>query len=161
MPDIFEGLGMDVQRLSDDGRYAIAPAALPAAMDAALRHGKRLTLLGRTSNDESGRVVFTVDDGGSEPATNLVGALNVGDSLGEGIYATSVDTLAQVAEDARASGFSLRVLGPNAGSKDLAQVQLVRSPSETNFFPQDFWLNRVRSAPNLSDALMDVVSRRS
>ena len=161
MSDIFEGLGMDVQRLSDDGRYAITPAALPAAMDAALRQGKQLILLGRTSNDESGRVIFSVDEGSAKSATNFVGELKVGDALAEGIYSTSVATLADAAEDTRARGFSLRVLGLNADKRDVAQVQLVCNPSEQNLFPQDFWLSRVRSAPNLSDALMDVVQRRS
>lgn len=161
MSDVFETLGMDVQRLSDDGRYAVSPAALPEVLDAALRLGKRLTLLGRTSNDESGRVVFTLDDGSTHPATKLVGVLKVSDDLSEGIYDTPVVNLADAAEDARGRGFSLRVLGASSERADGAKVQLVRNTNESNPFPQDFWLNRIRSAPNLSDALMDVVARRS
>jgi hypothetical protein len=159
MSDIFDGLGIDVQRLSQEGRYAISPAALPTAMDALLQRGKELILLGRTSNDESGRLIFTVEEGTGRSPTNHIGVLKPGDPLAEGIYATPVTTLVDTAEEARAADFSLRILGSDPDSPDVAQVQLVHA--EQNLFPQDFWLNRVRTAPNVSDALMDVLNRRS
>lgn len=152
------------EKLPGENRYVVSPEALSEAVDAALRGGQQLTLLGRTSNDAAGRFIVEVS-----AATNDVtcphdfkGNLGDAEEPSEGVFAVATQSLIETAERSKQMGLAMRLLGRAEGDgRDTVRAQFFRQPAPANEFPQDFWLNRLASAPNLSAALMEVVERRT
>jgi hypothetical protein len=143
----------------------IAPAnALQKIIDIAIQGGRRLALLGRTSSEPTGAIVFTLEDteeASTDAANKIFGNLTSADTVREGVFLVLLDAVVASAERARENGLAMRLLGFNDERKNLVRVQFFRQPEQINAFPQDFWMNRLPNTPNLSSALMEVMARRS
>lgn len=163
MSKLLSDLG--VEQLSS-GHFVVAPNVLPDVIDMAIQGGRRVVLLGRTSNDASGQVVFILDDieqATTDAANRVLGDLPSSDPISEGIFFVSLGDVVSSAGRARAQGLAMRLLGfvLNDERKDIVRAQFFQQPPQINTFPQEFWMNRVGKLPDLSSALMEVMQRRS
>lgn len=161
MADTFRKLGMDVERINDEGVFAAATEAFPEIVDAVLNDGMTLRVLGRTTNDASGRVLFALDEDTTASVAVTRGNLSSSKKLQEGLFTVPIKSLLEIAEAAREKSFSVRILGHASDKKNAACVQVMSVPKGTEFFPQDFWINRVANAPDVGVALLAACDRRS
>lgn len=162
MADTFSKLGMDVERINDEGVFAVAAKAFPEIVDAALNDGMTLRVLGRTTNDASARVLFALEEEDTIASVSvMLGNLSSSKNLQEGLFTVPIQSLLEIAEGARKKSFSVRILGHASNKKNAARVQVMSVPKDTEFFPQDFWINRVANEPDVGVALLAAINRRS